>query len=297
MTTSIADICILSRICRIIGLLVLAVALQSCSLVRIVYNQAPDALYWWLDGYFDFNEAQSLRVREDLDALQKWHRRSELPAYAELLQKMQRLAPGEVAPHQVCELLTEAQERALAISDALEPTILAIAPMLGKEQIAHLDRQLAKRNRKWREEWLDATPAERTERRLKQVVERAERFYGRLGPAQLALARSMVDASAFDPEQTFRETVRRQHDALQTLRQLQSQQPGPAATKALMRTLFERSVQSPDAAYRAYLENFTRSGCAGVAALHNSTTAAQRARAVETLKAYEADARVLAAQK
>lgn len=297
MTTSIADISILLRICRIIGLLALAVALQSCSLVRIAYNQAPDALYWWLDSYFDFKEAQSLRVREDLDALQKWHRRTELPAYADTLQKMQRMAPGDVAPNQVCELLTEAQERALALSNALEPTIVAIAPMLDKEQIAHLDRQLAKRNRKWRQEWLDATPAERSERRVKQVVERAEQFYGRLGAPQVAVARTMVETSAFDPEQTFRETLRRQQDALQTLRQLQSQQPGPAATRTLMRTLFERSTQSPDAAYRVYLEHFTRSGCAGVAALHNSTTAAQRARAVETLKAYEADARVLAAQR
>jgi Family of unknown function (DUF6279) len=296
MTTSIADICVLWRVWRIIGLLAISAALASCSLVRLAYNQAPDALYWWLDGYFDFSEAQSLRVREGLDTVQKWHRKSELPAYADMLQKMQRLAPGEITGEQVCGLLSEARERGLALSQALEPTIVAVAPLLTREQITHLERQLAKRNRKWREEWLEGSPRERTDHRVKQAVERAERFYGRLEPAQVAVARAMVEASPFDAQQTYRETQRRQHDAVRTLRQLQTQQPGPLATQAMMRTLFERSLESPDAAYRSYLEALTRTGCAGVATLHNSTTPTQRARAVDTLKAYEADARALAAQ-
>lgn len=265
-------------------------------MVRLAYNQAPDALYWWLDTYFDFNEAQSLRVREGLDAVQKWHRRNELSAYADMLQKMQRLAPGEITGEQVCGLLSEARERALALSQALEPTIVAVAPLLSGEQISHLEKQLAKRNRKWRAEWLEGPPRERTEHRVKQAVERAERFYGRFEPAQRTVARAIVEASAFDAQQTYRETQRRQHDAVRTLRQLQTQQPAPAATQAMMRTLFDRSLESPDAAYRSYLEALTRTGCAGVATLHNSTTASQRARAVETLKGYETDARALAAQ-
>lgn len=271
--------------------------MQSCSLVRVAYNQAPEALYWWLDSYFEFTEAQSLRVREDLNALQKWHRRNELPAYADMLQKLQRMAPADATPQQACDLFTEARERALAISNALEPTVVAVAPTLGKEQIAHLERQLAKRNRKWREEWADGTAPERTARRVKQTVERAERFYGRLDEAQRTAARAAVENSAFDAQLTLRETLRRQQDALQTLRQLHNQPPDPDAAKAAMRLLFERSLNSPDAAYRNYLEELTRSGCQGFALLHNSTTAAQRARAVETLKAYEADMRALATQK
>lgn len=265
-------------------------------MVRLAYNQAPDALYWWLDGYFDFNEAQSLRVREGLDAVQKWHRRNELPAYADMLQKMQRLATGEITGEQVCGLFSEARERALALSQALEPTVVAVAPTLSREQIHHLEKQLAKRNRKWHEEWLEGPPRERTEHRVKQAVERAERFYGRLEPAQRAAARAVVEASAFDAPHTYRETLRRQHDAVRTLRHLQTHQPGPATTQTLMRALFDRSMESPDASYRSYLEALTRTGCAGVATLHNSTSAGQRARAVETLKAYEADARALAAQ-
>lgn len=279
------------------GLLVLAAVLQACSMVRFAYNQAPDALYWWLDGYFGFTEVQSLKLKADLASFQQWHRRTELPAYAALLQKLQQLAPNDVLPQQVCDLLAEARQRAVALSDALEPTIVALAPTLAPEQIVQLEKQLDKRNRKWREEWIDVSPQELTERRVKQAVDRAEMFYGRLEEPQLAVARATVQGSAFDPRHSLRETLRRQRDALQTLRQLQSQQPGEAHVRTLLRTLFERSMNSPDAAYRSYLESMTRTGCQAIAALHNSTTPAQRLRAAEKLRSYEQDARLLSLQK
>lgn len=277
------------------GLLALWLALSSCSMVRVAYNQAPDLLYWWLDGYFDFTEAQSLRVREDLAALQQWHRRTELPAYARTLHKLQKLAPADVAPAQVCEVLEAARERALALADALEPTIIALAPTFSAAQLAHVERQFDKRNRKWREEWIDATREELAARRFKQALERAERFYGRLDEPQRTAVRASLQASPFDAHKTLAETLRRQRDALQTLRLL-PRQPAPdhAATQAMLRALFERSMNSPDAAFREYLEQLTRSGCAAVALLHNSTTPAQRTRAVQTLKGYEDDLRTLA---
>ncbi len=282
---------------RIIGLLVLAAGLQGCGVVRLAYNQAPEALYWWLDSYFDFDEPQTLRVRADLESLQAWHRQNELPAYAELLQKARALAPGEVQGTQLCELFAQGRARALAVMDRIEPTVLAIAPTLSSAQITHLERQLDKRNRKWRAEWLEG-PAERREaRRVKEAVSRAEHFYGRLEPAQLVVVRASIARSGFDPQVSYRETVRRQQDALATLRVLQAQGAAPAAqVRAEMRALFERSLNSPDPVFRSYLDALTRDGCDAVAALHNSTTAAQRARAARTLADYEADLRALAAR-
>lgn len=276
------------------GLLALPVVLAACSMVRLAYNQAPDLAYWWLDSYFDFTETQSLRVREDLAALQQWHRRTELPAYADTLRRLQRLAPGDVAPAQVCQVLETARERALVLADALEPTIVALAPTLTEAQLAHVQRQFDKRNRKWREEWLDGTPAALAERRVKQALERAERFYGRLDEPQRAAARAGIQASPFDARRSLAETERRQRDALQTLRQLASPgAPQPAATQAMMRALFERMLNSPDAAYRDYLDALTQSGCQAVALLHNSTTPAQRAHAARALHRYEEDLRAL----
>jgi len=67
-------------------------ALGGCSALRLSYNSAPELLHWWLDGFADFDKAQSQRVRTDLAELARWHRREELPLVAELLQSAQALA-------------------------------------------------------------------------------------------------------------------------------------------------------------------------------------------------------------
>src|SRR5580765_4822032 len=38
--------------------------LGACSALRIGYGAAPDLVYWWLDGYVDFDDTQTPRVRE-----------------------------------------------------------------------------------------------------------------------------------------------------------------------------------------------------------------------------------------
>lgn len=282
---------------RIICLLALAAILPGCSVVRLAYNQAPDALYWWLDGYFDFTEAQSLRVREDLGRLQQWHRRNELGAYAGLLRRAQDLAPGAVDAARTCDLASEARGRLLAVADQLAPTMAAIAPTLSAAQLARLDEKFAERNRSWSEEWLRGTPERRLQRRADQARERAERFYGPLDEAQRALVLAQLRASPFDPEMNLRETVRRQRDTLQTLRSLQGQEPGSEAVRRQLRALVERALESPDPQYRAYLQRWMQSSCAMAAALHNSTTGEQRQRALAALRGYEEDARTLSAQR
>jgi dihydrodipicolinate synthase/N-acetylneuraminate lyase len=88
----------------IIGLLAGALLLGGCSAVRLGYNNAPDLTYWWLDSYMDFDSPQSVRVRADLQALQDWHRKEELPQYAEFIKGLQPLVNKQVTSDQVCAL-------------------------------------------------------------------------------------------------------------------------------------------------------------------------------------------------
>jgi hypothetical protein len=262
----------------------------------VAYNQAPDALYWWMDGFIDFREVQTLRLRPDLEALHAWHRHNELPVYAELAAKAASLAPGNLSTAQVCDNFNIGRARAVATAERLEPTVVALAPTFKPDQIAHLEKELDKRNRKWREEWIEVTPARRTAKRVKEAVSRAEMFYGTLDSQQIAVVRENIARSSYDPQISQREALRRQQDALSTLRSIANAQPAEAKVRADMRALFERSLVSPDAAYRSYQETITREACASVAELHNATTPAQRARAAQALRGYEADFRELAAR-
>lgn len=279
---------------RIIGLL-LAVSLSACSAVKLGYNNAPELGYWWLDSYLDFNDPQTLKVRTDLAALQAWHRRSELPAYVGTLEKLQHLAPSNVTSAQVCAVFADLMPRIRAIADQAESTISAIAPTLKTAQIDYLSRQLDKRNLKWREDWIEGTPTEHTTLRVKQLVDRAEKVYGRLEEPQLAVLRASVTASSFDAATSNRESLRRHQDALQTLRQIQSGTQSAVHTRMAVHALLVRSVDSPDAAYRDYMDKVTQENCQAFATMHNSTTPAQRGKAMEALKNYENDARALMA--
>ena len=78
--------------------------LQACSAIKLAYNNASEFGYWWLDGYVDFTESQTLKVRAELARLQQWHRSDELPKIADLLQKAQRLAETDMGAGPVCAL-------------------------------------------------------------------------------------------------------------------------------------------------------------------------------------------------
>ena len=291
MTCSVRPLAFLSRI---IGALLLFL-LVGCSAIKLGYSNAPTLTYWWLDSYLDFNDAQSPAARDSLAALHTWHRKNELPAYADSLQKMQRLAPGNVTSDQICGLWAEVQTHIQHLAAQAADPLSAITPTIKSEQLRHVALQFEKRNRKWRAEWLNVTPTELAERRLKQAVERAEILYGRLEEAQLVILRHSIERSSFDARLTYQEIQRRQQDILQVL---QEHSAGglsrPTHVQAEVLALLERLRRSPDPVYRAHQEEMTAEGCDTLATLHNSTSKAQRARALETLRDYEADARALA---
>ncbi len=280
----------------IIGLLACTVAVGGCSAVRLGYNNAPDLAYWWLNGYMDFDGPQSLRLRDDLQALQDWHRKDELPALAEMLRNLQTAAPHNVSPEQVCTLTTFLESRVLEATERLLPAAAAITATLKPAQLAHLEKAWVKNNRKWREDWLEGNPEDRAQYRLNKLTERAESFYGRLSETQRKSLGAVLEDSGFDAATQYRETLRRQRDTLQTLKALRGAVQSEAQVQAELRALMLRSLQSPDATLRQYQLRVRQQGCAVVAALHNNTSTAQRTKLVETLADYEADSRALMAK-
>jgi hypothetical protein len=288
------------RCTRIIGglaVLLLAGFLQSCSLMKLAYNQAPELAYWQLDRHFDFTDAQSLQVKADLDKLQAWHRQTQLPGYIEALQKLQHQLPSDMDAAAACAIYTDVRGKLVALSRQAEPPMATLVSSLQAGQLKNLERRFAKGNDEYREDFLEASPKVQRDKRYKEAVKRAEMLYGRLEKKQLAVIERRIDASHFDAPRSYAEKIRRQQDALHTLRPLVAGQGTPEKTQAAMRGLFERTLTSPDPAYRDYMEKLTQDACVTLAELHNSTTPAQRHKAVETLHRYEQDFRVLNAQK
>ncbi len=285
------------RALRRVALLLAAAALMTgCSAVRIAYNQAPDLVYWWLDGYVDFNDAQTLRAREGLESWFAWHRRSELPQYAALLARAREQVVNPVTAEQACGWFDEANARADAAIEHALPPLAEVMRSLSEPQLAHLEHKYAESNEDLADRFLQRKPEKRRKAQFERAVDRIEMLYGSLNDAQLERVAQLALDTPFDPERWLAERRARQQDVLQTLRRLSTEQAGAAQAEAALRLLIQRIRVSPHADYRDYQLRLIRFNCSFAAQVHNLTTPQQRAAAARSLKGWEDDARTLAAQ-
>lgn len=280
---------------RIIGRPLLALALvlglAACSAVRLGYNQANHAAYWWLDGYADFNDEQRPRVKAAIDDWFAWHRRDQLPRYAALLERAQAQVGDELTPAAVCAWRDELRQAGERAFEQAVPALAAVAATLAPAQLEHVERRMAKADKKFRDEHLQADPRERLRERVKRTVERSEMLYGRLSDAQRALVERRAAESPYDPALARAERAARNQDLLAALRELPRLAAGERETR--LRSIGHGFEKSPRPAYRAYQDKLNRYNCAFLAELHNSTAAAQRQHARERLRGWQEDARAL----
>jgi hypothetical protein len=288
---------IASRLARIIGLLALFYVLAGCSAIKLGYNNADDLVFWWLDSYLDFTDEQAPRVREDLARLHRWHRTSELPQFGLILADMERLAPADITPAQACAFVVRARERLDALAAQAEPAVVTFAMSLSPDQLAHLERKYEKVNADFRKEWVTPPPGEQADKRFDQFVQRSEMIYGTLEETQTLALRREMQQTVFDSKRVLHERRQRQRDALQTLKQVAGQPIEFAQARRIMRGFLDRIREPADPASRAYQQALIDEGCRTFAALHNSTSTAQREVAARRLRAYQRDLRELAAQK
>lgn len=281
--------------CWIIGAGLLL--LVGCSAVRLAYGQAPHLVYWWLDGYVEFEPEQGERVRDALADWFAWHRATQLPDYARLLAGAQRQMLHDVTPAEVCRWADELRVR---LETGYEHGVPALAEMVGTlkpQQLRHLERRYRRADEEFRDEYLQATRAEQLAESNKRAISRAELIYGELSEAQRALLVQGIALSPFDPERWLAERQLRQREIVDTLRTLQAEHADSARTQAALRVFAAHAARSPRPAYREYQKRLFDHNCGLIARLHNSTTPEQRRRGADKLKGWEDDLRALAAQR
>ena len=278
--------------CWIIGAGLLLLA--GCSAVRLAYNQAPHLMYWWLNGYVDFDTEQGERARDALADWFAWHRATQLSDYAGLLAIAQQQILHDVTPNEVCQWADELRKRIEVGYDHGVPAMAEMVRTLKPQQVQRVERRYRQADEEFRDEFLQADRAERLEESNKRAISRAELIYGELSDTQRALLTQGIAASPFDPERWLVERQLRQREIVETLRSLQSRQADTARTEAALRVFAVHAAQSPRPAYRDYQRRLFDHNCRLIARLHNSTTPEQRRRGAERLKGWEEDLRALA---
>jgi hypothetical protein len=285
-----------TQLIKSVTVLALCLLLQACGAIKLTYNNADTLLYFWLDGYVDVTLDQKVRVKNELLALQQWHRKTQLPTFISMTQTLQKQVVGDVTPALLCSNPDQALALVPPLTQYLEPSVLWLVTNLSSDQIQSIADKFVKTNKEWRKEWQPESKEDLTKFTLKSLRERIDPLYGKPTDAQLALLQGAIAASPFDARVAYAERLRRQKDMLETLNNIQSKKLGADAAKEPMKKLLERNADSPDLAYRAYSERIKQHNCTLFAKLHNSMSGQQRAYALEKLKDYERDFRSLQLQ-
>ncbi len=280
-----------------LGILAL-VLLSGCSSLKLVYNQADEAAYWWLDGYVDLTDKQKPLVKDTLRYLHQWHRQTQLPEYVALLRRVRAMAPHDVQADQVCAVTQEMQNSFIAVLHQVEPEATKLISQLSDAQLQRIRKKYDKLNQDWREDYMDGSEEKRMRYRNKQLLNRLEDFYGGLEAPQREVVQKWLQSSTFNPTISFKERQRRQADALQTFGRIaHSGSQSSSATKLQLRAWVERSFTPPEESLYIYSQTLRQENCEGFAKLHNSTTRAQRERLAENLLQYENIFQSLAVKK
>ncbi|NDC10481.1 MAG: hypothetical protein EBZ75_14315, partial [Oxalobacteraceae bacterium] len=261
----------------------------GCSMVKLGYDQADLVARWWFDRQLDLDSSQSRWLRQELQGFHAWHRQTQLPAYAELVEVVARQSVGDVTPDQACESIDLAAEHLDTLLKQAVPLFAGLARQLQPAQLQHLKRRFAEEDREWREKWLDGSNEQRIRRRVDDWEERAETYYGRLSREQHDFIVRTVQNSSWQPQLSWERRLNRQQQILLTLEKIQTQKLSQSAAEAEILALIERTMRPSEVRFSSMQQRLQTEACINLAALHQLTTTEQRSRAQKKLMGYERD--------
>jgi hypothetical protein len=195
---------------RIVAVLALSFLLAACNTVRFGYEQLPRLVQWQADRFLSLDSQQEALVNGHAKALQRWHRQSLLPVYAEFLQRVEGEMRSPVTVEHVAGWRQAAVDGWQPIAEKLAPAVAEVALTLRPEQIDYLKTAIEKANRKTAGEYLQADPVKRQAARYERLVERAESFMGKVSEPQKQQIRASAAAMASGDDAWWESRLARQ---------------------------------------------------------------------------------------
>ena len=164
-------------------LLFAAALLSGCSTTRL-YNNADRLLAWRADSLLGLSAEQRGAFRDDLGPVLAWHRQSQLPRWADAMERLALAVEDDaVSPAFVEKLETDLRADVAELTLALAPT-LALLRSLDDEQVVALPGRFAEEDADLNEDYDGlALEAQRAEW-ARSLEDGLKDWVGRLTPAQ-----------------------------------------------------------------------------------------------------------------
>ena len=286
----------LNRLTYVVLALMLVVV-AGCSSLRLAYNNGDTVLYWWLNAYVDLDRDQKGWVREDIDKLFDWHRKTQLKDYVEILRKGQKQVQGNVTQAELLADYSEIKSRTQSLLLKAAPDLADLARSLKPEQIAQMEKKFKSNNDDYRKKFLTGDQEKRQQLRYKKSMEQFELWFGSFSREQEAAIRKASDARPLDNEIWLDERSRRQRNVLNLVQKVQNEKLGKEATVALINTLIRDSFERLEHSERKpFFDAFENSTAQMVLTVIKIATPAQKEHAVKRMQGWIDDFNSLATQ-
>lgn len=280
--------------------LLLALLVAGCSYTRLGYSALPTVAAWRIDRYLGLDDEQRTLVSDRLDALQRWHRTTELPRYAAWLDSVAAV-PQPVTESTIAGWRGELAQAWIPVAQRVAPDVAALALTLRPEQLARLEARFAESNRELRRDWaLDRKPSGSTnpviEARAERFRDRAEFFLGSLGGYQIDMLRRLAADHPPIEADWIAEREARQRGLLAVLARISREKPPALEAEEWARDWLMTLWQSPDPQRAARLQAAAGLADRNAATLLNLATPAQRERMSSKIRGFAADFTTLASR-
>ncbi len=163
------------------------VLLTSCSRLELGYRNLDLLIPWSMDNYVSLTGEQKAWLKPRLTQHIAWHCKSQLPRYAEWLQRSATLV-AQPDP-EAARFQAQFSEFRHAVDDIVvqvTPDLTELLQGISAAQVQELEANLAKQNKEQREDYLDVPLDEQISERAERMEERLKPWFGRLHPEQKA---------------------------------------------------------------------------------------------------------------
>lgn len=267
----------------------------GCSMVRVGYGQVDTLAGWMAHDYFDLEPVQRDDFSRRFEKLHAWHRRDQLPEYAQFLAETKIRAQRGISATDILWLIDGMKSRYAVIAVRAAPDAADLLAGLSDTQIDHLRREIGRMNEKFLKEnrTLESVSVRR-QRQQRTALAQIRDWVGPLSTSQESRIITMLQQVPLSDALRHEDRQRRQREFLTLLE-----------TRNTERKLFNQRVRDwllnwernrPPELARNLEESWIKRA-EFYAAVDKMLTPEQRSHLTHRLQDYIDDFRYLATQK
>lgn len=205
---------------RVLSVLLCALLLGGCSMLRVGYGQLDTVAGWMAHDYFELEPVQRDAFNLRFQRLHQWHRREQLPEYARFFGDVRDRVQKGMRSEDVQWMVDGIKSRFAAIAARAAPDAAELLADLTPAQVDTLRKRFEADNRKFiREHRLDQPQAARKQAQQRRLLSQIRDWVGPLSSEQETRIIALIQPLPLSESLRHEDRLRRQKEFFVLLEQ------------------------------------------------------------------------------